>query len=353
MGVGAAPRPVIDVLTDFDSACGRWQELALRSRNIFSTHEWARTWCKHFGDGKRLALTQIRDPDGRTVALLPLHTERHGGVNVLRFLGHGVGDQLGPVCDPADLGVAIDALRVVTGEADLLLAERVPANLGLDGRLLYQEASPVIAVADEGDWDAYLRARSSNFRGQVRSRSRRVAREIGLRYRLSDDPARLGADLEALFALHDARWRQAAGAFAGQRGAFHREFAAVALERGWLRLWIAESRDRPVAAWYGFRFAGDEYYYQSGWDPALARFGVGVAILEHSIREAFAEGVNEYRLLRGDELYKRRYASSDGAVQTIAVPASLVSRGLVAVVAVLSRGRLGRRLLTRLAGEGG
>jgi CelD/BcsL family acetyltransferase involved in cellulose biosynthesis len=105
-----------------------------------------------------------------------------------------------------------------------------------------------------------------------------------------------------------------------------------------------------VAVWYGFRFAGDEYYYQSGWDPAYAQFGIGIAILEHSIREAFVDGVAEYRLLRGDEAYKRRYASTDAKVQTIAVPHDLISHGVVGVASALLRTRAGRRLLNRLAG---
>ena len=105
-----------------------------------------------------------------------------------------------------------------------------------------------------------------------------------------------------------------------------------------------------MAVWYGFRFAGDEYFYQSGWDPALARFRIGSAILEHSIREAFADGVAEYRLLRGDEIYKQRYASADTAVQTIAVPLGLVSNCVVGVASAVSRARLGRRFLHRLDG---
>jgi CelD/BcsL family acetyltransferase involved in cellulose biosynthesis len=347
---------MIDVLERFEHASDRWDELAAQAGSIFSTVEWARAWWNHFGAGKSLVLAHVRDGAGQPVAILPLHSERHGGVRILRFLGHGVADQLGPVCHPSQIGVATTALSELSGRSGLLLAERFRADTdwsALGGRVLYEESSPSIGIAREGGWDAYLSARSANFRGQVRRRSRRLARDLGLRYRLVDDPAQLAPALDALFALHGARWRQLSTALTGAREAFHREFAAVALERGWLRLWVADSGGRPVAVWYGFRFAGDEYYYQSGWDPAYAQFGIGIAILEHSIREAFADGVAEYRLLRGDEAYKRRYASTDAKVQTIAVPHDLISHGVVGVASALSHARLGRRLLNRLAGATG
>jgi CelD/BcsL family acetyltransferase involved in cellulose biosynthesis len=344
---------MIDVLGGFEEASCRWEQLAPTTRNIFSTMEWARAWWHHFGSGRSLVIAQVRDGGGEPVAILPLHSERHGGVPILRFLGHGVADQLGPVCQPSQLRFATAALRELSARWGLLLAERFRAETdwsALGGRLLYEEASPSIVVAAEGGWEGYLASRTAHFRGQIRRRSRHVARELDLRYRLVDDPAELPSALDALFALHHARWQRASTAFTGDRGAFHREFAAVALERGWLRLWVAESRGRPVAIWYGFRFAGAEYFYQSGWDPSLARFRIGSAILEHSIREAFADGVAEYRLLRGDEVYKRRYASAGTAVQTIAVPLGLLGKGVVGVASAVSRARLGRRFLHRLDG---
>ena len=77
--------------------------------------------------------------------------------------------------------------------------------------------------------------------------------------------------------------------------AFHRDFAAVALERGWLRLWVIELDGRPAAAWYGFRFEGIDSYYQGGRDPALTRERLGLVLTIHTVREAIADGIEEYR----------------------------------------------------------
>jgi CelD/BcsL family acetyltransferase involved in cellulose biosynthesis len=349
---GGAPSLVVESLGDGRAFRGRWAEAAAASYNVFSTWEWTSVWWRHFGSGRSLEVWGVRDDDERTVALLPLTRERRGPLRLVRFAGHGVADELGPVCAAEDRIAATAALRDAVDGADVLIAERLrcdwPLRL-LGGRILSEDDSPVVALAAEGDWEAYLGARSSNFRQQVRRRERKLQRALDVRFRLADDPARLDADFDALVTLHRARWGRLSSSFSGPREAFHREFAAVALSRGWLRLWLAESQGVPVAAWYGFRFAGVESYYQSGRDPAWDRHAVGAGILEHSIREAFADGMREYRLLRGDETYKRRYASAPGSVVTVALPGSAGGGALVAAVEALAARPRGRRLVSRLA----
>jgi CelD/BcsL family acetyltransferase involved in cellulose biosynthesis len=102
-----------------------------------------------------------------------------------------------------------------------------------------------------------------------------------------------------------------------------------------------------VAAWYGFRFSGVESFYQSGRDPDWDRSRVGACLLEHTIREAFADGMLEYRLLRGDETYKRRYATRDASICTVAAARGPVGRAIVAALSLLLHHRGGRRLLGR------
>ncbi len=344
-----ARRIVVDPLSSIAAARDVWIAAAQQSDNLFSTWEWADIWWKHFGAGRHLRLAHVHDGAGHTVALLPLYAEQRAGIRLTRFLGHGVADQLGPVCALADTRAAAEALNAAGADGDVLVAERLAAGRAweheLRGRLLYEVPSPVIALAEEGGWDDYLSRRSANFRHQVRRRSRRLPQQINLRYRLADDPARLSADFDTLLRLHAARWGSTSSAFTGARKAFHRDFAACALQRGWLRLWLAECDGRAVAAWYGFRFADVEYYYQAGRLPAFDRFAVGAGILEHSIREAFGDGVREYRMLLGDEQYKSRYATSVESVKTVVTPHSPLGRAVVAVTPTVARFTPGRRLL--------
>jgi CelD/BcsL family acetyltransferase involved in cellulose biosynthesis len=338
----------------FESLQDDWIRLGVLSGNVFSTWEWASVWWRHYGEGRRPLTASLRDGGGEAVAILPLYLGFERPVRVARFIGHGAGDELGPVCPPEETRAG-PALADAAGLGwDVLLAERLPGDghaALLRGRVLGREASPVIAL-DGASWDDYLASRSSNFRSQVRRKERKLVREHGLTYRLSDDPGRLAADLDTLFELHEARWAgDSSGALAGARVAFHRDFAALAQERGWLRLWLAEIEGRAVAAWYGFRFGGADSYYQFGRDPDWDRSSIGLVLLAHTVRDAAEAGQREYRLLRGGESYKDRFATADPGLETVAVPRG--ARGRLAVGAAATGLALPgpfRRRLTRAVG---
>ena len=342
-------------IEDIDALRDQWTELAARAGNVFSSWEWASTWWRHYASEQALMLYACRDAAGRLVAILPLCRGSIARMRTIRFIGHGVSDQLGPVCGCADRPAVARALRRLLRDSpcgwDAFIADRVPADHGwsalLPGHRVRREPSPTLNLRGR-TWAGFLAARSPNLRQQVRRRERRLQRERGLRFRLATDPDRLGDDMTILFALHAARWGAESTSFVGTRGDFHREFADRALQRGWLRLWFAELDGSPVAAWYGLRFAGAEYFCQSGRDPREDAWSVGFVLLSHTIREAFQDGQHTYRLLRGGEAYKKRFADGDAPVDTLLAAHGVTGAAAVTAVRTAARSRHGRRLLGRL-----
>lgn len=334
-------------------AATSWRELALRSRNVFATWEWARTWWNHFGAGEELRLFSCRRGASDPLAILPLTRSRLGPLRALRVIGHGPSDQLTPVCADDDREPALEGLAGALGSLrdwDLFLGERIPESWpvgdALRSRRLGAEPNPALLVNGRS-WDEMLAERSRSFRGQVRRYERRLARELGLSFRLTTSPDRLDEDMDLLFSLHTARWGEGTTRFPAL-AAFHRDFAAVALEQGWLRLWIAEVGDRPAAAWYGFRYAGVESFYQTGRDPELERWSLGFVLLNHTIREAVGDGMDEYRFLRGGESYKARYTDVDRTLQTVAHGRTPLGRLAVASAAELAGRPRARTLIGKL-----
>jgi CelD/BcsL family acetyltransferase involved in cellulose biosynthesis len=348
----------LEPLDGLSAAREEWTALAERAGNLFATWEWADAWWRVYGQDRPLAITACRDDRGGLVAILPLYVAKRGPVRMLRFIGHGPADQLGPVCAPEDRHATAAALRRLLKERsglwNVMLAERLAPAEGWTGMLgatvVHREESPTLHVAGRS-FDEFLASRSKNFRDQVRRRARKLAREHEVAFRLSD-PDRLDADLGTLFRLHDARWSESddeTNAFDEQRRDFHRAFARHAAERGWLRLWVLEAGGAPVACWYGFRFARIDWYYQSGRDPEWERQSVGFVLLCHTIAAAFDDGMLEYRLLRGGEGYKDRFASDDPGLETAALTRGVVGRGAL-LAAKAARSGVGRRLVARLAG---
>lgn len=351
------PQLSLAPVADLEELRDDWNALAEKAGNLFATWEWADAWWRVYGDGE-LAVTACRDGSGAVVAILPLYRAARGPVRMLRFLGHGPADQLGPVCAPEDRPAVAEALKELLASAssrwNLLLAERLAPAEGWTGMLgasvVHREESPTLHVAGRS-FDEFLASRSKNFRDQVRRRARKLAREHEVAFRLSD-AEHLEPDLDTLFRLHAARWQEATdetSAFDQRRREFHGSFARRALERGWLRLWVLEADGNAVAAWYGFRFAQIDWYYQSGRDPDWERQSVGFVLLAHTIAGAFDDGMLEYRLLRGGEGYKDRFASDDPGLETVALARGVVGRAAL-TAARGARSRAARRVISRLAG---
>jgi CelD/BcsL family acetyltransferase involved in cellulose biosynthesis len=333
---------ILEQYQGLDALQAEWTELAERCGNPFATWEWAATWWDHFGGDRPLLITTCRRPDGTLVAILPLYLSTRGPLRLARFVGHGVGDVLGPICAAEDAGLAASGLRQILAEQgrswDLLLAERMPRDRfpGLvRGRVLQEEANPRLPI-DGASWDEFLASCSSNLRGQIRRKRRKLEREHGSRFRLADDIERLDEDFDALLRLHSARWGEPR-AYSDKRSAFHRDFAALALERGWLRLWLLEVDERAVAAWHGFRFGNVEWYYQSGRDPEWERWSVGLVLLTWTMQAAFDDGMSAYAFLRGDEEYKRRFATQDTGLETVGVPGGRLGRVTVSAATAAKR----------------
>lgn len=312
----------LEPIPSLEAARAAWESLEPATGSVFSTWAWADAWWRVYGRGRRLALHAVHDGD-RLAALLPVYRADRGPVPVLRLIGHGAGDELGPVCAPEDAELAAGALdalaRTRLPAHGLLLVDRIrgdtPVAARLRGDVVRVESTPIVDGGGR-DGDGWLAGCSANFRQEVRRRTRR-AEERGVRIRLSDDPDRLDEDVAELVRLHRARWgAEASGAFAPARVALHRDFARRAVERGWLRLWMAEADGQAVAALYSLRFGDGEWYYQAGRDPAWDRSSLGTVVLAAAIRDAFDAGIAVYRLGVGDEPYKERFATGDPELRT-------------------------------------
>jgi CelD/BcsL family acetyltransferase involved in cellulose biosynthesis len=293
-----------------------------------------------------------RDGEGNIFAILPLYRWRHWPLTVVRFLGHGAGDLLGPICGPGHRADAAIALRRLLDTPpwrwDAFVGENLPGDEGwsaqLRGSVLRREGNPVLRTT--GGFDQFLAGRSQNFRQQVRAQERRLARRYDLRYRRTTDADKLDDDLDTLFRLHAASWGNASS-FGGPRAAFHRAFAHRAFESGWLRLWLLELDGRAVAALYGFRVGGSESFFQSGRDPAFERESIGSVLIAHAVRTALDDGVCECNFLRGHEAYKYRFANEDHGLESVCVARGPTGVAALAAMRAVRSSATVRRALRR------
>jgi CelD/BcsL family acetyltransferase involved in cellulose biosynthesis len=325
-------RAEVEVITDsrgLEPLLEPWRRLAQGCGNAFVSPEWYLAALEWLHPGAE-PFVGVVFSEGGVAGVLPLLKVGRGRRSPRVFTaGPHLADVFQPVTEAGRESHVVEALAPVLAKR---LGGRCRVDLGrvdadaawwreLAGawsRPLTPVAQPVevlpFASLTGLDWDSYLGTRSRQLRNQVRRKMRALQREHRVRLRRSSTEAEASSDLETLFRLHDARWGKRpdpSAIQAPETRRFHHEFALSAQRLGWLRLFLLEVDDEPVAAWYGWRL-GDRYsYYQAGFDPGWSRYSVGFLMLAETVREAIAEGATEYDFLLGDEAFKARFATGE------------------------------------------
>ncbi|MBX5468683.1 MAG: GNAT family N-acetyltransferase [Thermoleophilaceae bacterium] len=341
---GRPPSDVIDA----------WRELAVERENLFASPEWQQAWLGAAQGQEPLTLVWRRGVE--VAGVLPLVLSSRGPLRLARFPGARRGDWFDPACRRGDepaMGAAVaPELAGLLGRRILTLhrfdpdspfvaalSDAWPGARPLVQPLREPDVLPFVELAD--GYEGWLASRSRNFRSQLRRRRRRLEREHGLRFRLTQRPEELDADLDSFFALQRARAlaRDRAPTLDTIACAAYRAFARAALARGWLRLWTMELEGRPAGAWYGWRVGRRYCYALSGFDPAWSKLAVGTVLLAHTIERAAAEGCEIYDLMWGDEPYKDRYATGRRIRRSLVVARpGLAERAVIAAARLVSIG---------------
>lgn len=341
-----------------------WRRLAESAANPFVTPEWFDAATRETPERDQRVLVS-RNTHGTIDAILPLVAEGDGSRRKLGFAGRVAGDEFRLLCgDPereaslgAEFGLALGELavdhsvvldNVEVADADWLRGMLEGAGGSLRARAVRANSLPYLDLTEWTRWEDYLASRSRNFRSQIGRYERRLREAHEVVFRRTATVTELDRDFGEFMRLHLAR-RHTVGGSAADRPAvrsLHHEFARLALERGWLRLWLLEVDGRSVAGWYGFSIGGRYAYCLAGFDPAWESSRVGWLVLARSMRDAIEEGADVYDLLLGQEPYKQRLTSTQREVQTI-----VLARPRSAAAGLAAFEARGRQLAHRLPAE--
>jgi CelD/BcsL family acetyltransferase involved in cellulose biosynthesis len=326
---------VVELVTrtdGLDALADEWRRLAVRRGNPFITPEWFQAWLRAYGPGWAPHVAVVRSPDGGLQGLVPLIRSTGARRATLRSCR---GDRFHPVAEPGDEEAVAAAAATALAPRDRPVGSLVLDNVDSDAgwwpalaaaapaglATVKRPEIPLPFVELQGlSWEQYLAGRSRDLRSQLGRKMRSLHREHEVRVRRTQRREELPDDLSSLFALHEARWAQRGDVSAFAKPAvraFHADFAAAALERGWLRLYLLEVDGAPIAASYGWLIGTRWSYLQAGLDPAWSRHSPGFLLLAETIREAISQGASEYDMLLGNEAYKLRFATSSRRGHTV------------------------------------
>jgi CelD/BcsL family acetyltransferase involved in cellulose biosynthesis len=313
----------------FESLRQEWNELLQSSASdcLFLTWEWLHTWWRHLSGARRLSLIVARRA-GRLTAVAPLAVRppslpRLMPFPALEFLGTGIAgsDYLDLILRRGEEAKTLPAVAEYLAARNLMLelshvrrsasfAADLAGHLGRRGWTTSEskiDVCPFVTLSGHS-WQSYLASLgAAHFQRLYKSLTRRFE----VRFEQARSERQRREALALLVDLHNRRWRARGGsdAFCTPRLlSFYDEVSRVALERGWLRLFVLWLNGRPAAALHGYRYGRTFYFYQTGFDPDFAKHSVGVVTVGLSIKSAIEEGTDEYDLLHGDEPYKFQWA---------------------------------------------
>jgi CelD/BcsL family acetyltransferase involved in cellulose biosynthesis len=287
-----------------------WSELARRRARpvVFLTPEWLAVARAH--DSREQLTLAIGEPAIGIAALA------RGAEGTITFAG-------GELTDEHDVVVAAGRESQAAGA----LAEWFASNAGKHVLLEYvpEEAPTATVVArrlrDNGftvnvgrlttaprvqlaaDFDSFVQGLGKKERHELRRKIRRLetGRDVAFRYAPEAERPMI---LDRFFALHRHSRGEKASFMNGERERFFRDLADATAARGWLRLGVLRVDGADAAVLFAFAYEGTLALYNAAYDPALAALSVGIVCHAYAVREAIAESLGTYDLLRGNEPYK-------------------------------------------------
>ncbi|HXE81572.1 MAG TPA: GNAT family N-acetyltransferase [Vicinamibacterales bacterium] len=336
----------LDSVSSLGTLRDEWLQLAedLPAASYFQTPDWVLAWWRTIGGEPRTAVAVWRNDAGGLDAVValsrvrqPLHRRVPFPVPVWINAGSGTGagDHCGWLVRPHRQEAVWDWVRRQTGRETLLL-QNVDRAHGPASPLLKPVWDTICPRCHVADVETKY---SSNFRQQLRARERKI-RRMGVTLRWVDPPAVDDRVLDALFSLHQNRWRQKNGrsSFAADHLALHRMLAASSAPGRGPGAVIAEHEGTCIGVLYGFWWRDSFAYYQMGWDPAWAKYSVGLVLLRDAIKMTRERGGQVFDFLRGPEPFKYRFGAEDRVDTTWLLPKGWTGP-------VLRSGFAGRRVL--------
>lgn len=312
-----------------------WDELAVADALPQLSPAWVLAWWRHVAPaGAVPRAVAVRDGE-RLVGLAPFYVVPTGGGRVdYRLPGIEITARLAPLAVPDrewDVAEAIgralahaeprpDALLfegiAIDGPWQAALRERWPGSLRPPLWRTHVDGSPFVSLREES-FDAWMAARSSNFRQQMRRMRRRFAQAGGVS-RLATG-ATLADDAAAFVRLHASRWDGRGHSNLVDLG---ERFAAMIvdageqlLDDGRLALRVLELDGEPICAQLFIEAGGTELFVNGGWDERHAALKPSLLCLLDAVEDAFAQGRGRLDLGVGEQAYKLRFADGDAPLE--------------------------------------
>lgn len=326
---GSGTRTLVVEETTFDALRDQWDALLPIAITPFPFQSigWAEAWYRALGSDATPLILAIRDEAESLIGVVPLVVRQTALGRTIQLMGgDDVTDYLDIVAAERDVQRVWTAVthhllsvRATWDAIDLhcvpqwspshaIVAELLAETMAV--RIVQEEVCPVVRLG--GSFETYLRGLPKKERHEIKRKARNFARDApsGTLRILTERDGALAA-LPDFFRLHRLSAPDKERFLTPAVEEFFRAMTAAMADAGWLRLYMLDVDDAPVAAMFTFAADGRLLVYNSGFDPAFARISIGMVLTGRVIEDAAHSGLTLCDFLRGNEAYKYRFGASD------------------------------------------
>ena len=290
--------------------------------NLFLIHDWLYTWWESYGGDNRLRIYVAEDEDGSILAILPLMLVGDEGEAVLTQLGVSGSDYFG-IISSADITAempeifryilsvesydkfVITNLRTDDPHTELLI--RSVFSVFNDIELIKQ--GRIYFVDTSVSYEEYYNSRSKNYRHKLNQ----IARHAD-KYNFRVITEYVPDTVNEIMELHKSRWLsdlQLSVFYDQRRHDFVHSVCSKFAKVGRLRIFVLENENRIRAYRLGFVHENVYYDWNTAFDLDCKVDSVGIQLCDRVIRYCCENDICELDFLRGEEEYKRRFATGE------------------------------------------
>jgi CelD/BcsL family acetyltransferase involved in cellulose biosynthesis len=327
-----------------------WRRLYIADVNAtpFSSLEWGSAWAAHLAGGARPHVL-LAEAGSDVVGLIPLVQRRRGPFRTLEMLGEGPADYWDILAEPDSAGAVREAFSrwltrnaarwdawVIKGVVEGSATEQAVRRAGL--RFGSQPSMIAPRLSLRSSFDEWLAHLPSDRRSNIRRRARRLV-EAGASYHRIGTTDDVPASVQRWQALRERQW-----ASRGQRmTALHRsarfrsfitDLVIAMLPTGEVVFRELRVDGAVIGSYIDFADATTVYSYLGGFDPSLARLGIGTVATADAIREGIESGRSCFDFLIGQEHYKYWFVPDEERAVLFTAAGTRRLRSRVALAAV-------------------
>ena len=282
--------------------------------SIFLSAQWQEVWWESFGDEREMTGFSLSAPDGAIDAIASL--SRLG--NSLGFVGSpdtfdyndflvrpGFEEEFYPafldVIESWNWNeIRLDSL--IEHSPTLTHLPDLARGRGYSVDVEYEDVTSGVSLP--GDWEEYLSLLSKKDRHELRRKLRRLDSQTEWRWYCLTTPDEVMENFDSFLALMRLSSMDKDGFMTAERERFFRALAFRMAELNCIRLFFLEMDGATAAASLCFDYGQARLLYNSGYDPSLSYYSVGLLLHAMCVKDAIEQGIEYFDFLRGPEPYK-------------------------------------------------